>query len=428
MDKGLRPLLGVVFVAFLMTSCSGNLFTSRRDVPVMDGVIHTVNRGETVTAIARAYQISPQLLMRRNNLRETDTIYPGMQLFVPGATEMKVVRAEAVQREEIDGLYHTVQPGETLIGIARAYSMYGVTLNELQRVNNIPDASKIYVGQRLWIPRGMEVKDVDLPRVAIVSAAPLTVDYKDDPRVENIVVPKPTPTPVVKETQKTIAKQDEPIKVTDLVAASQTTKTADSTQKPVDSRQKPVKTIESPVVVKQPADEQPIIEESKEEPASKPAVQGESVTFPREVTTIGDARFQWPLKGNFKVLREFNSSFNDFNFNPGIDLGADIGTEVYAAADGVVHLVGGVTDGLGSSLGNHIIIYHGERDNKGIRTLYAHNSQNLVQQGQKVKRGEPIAKVGNTGRPSVSNGGVLHFEIRELHKPLDPRQMLPPLR
>ena len=115
--------------------------------------------------------------------------------------------------------------------------------------------------------------------------------------------------------------------------------------------------------------------------------------------------------------------------NTGIDLGAEIGTPVYAAAAGEVTFVGKITDDLGNMFGNYVLIYHGEtKSNRGIRTIYAHNSEVTVETGQKVKRGEEIGRVGNTGLPISQDGGVLHFEIREFDTPLDPEKILPSLR
>ena len=151
-----------------------------------------------------------------------------------------------------------------------------------------------------------------------------------------------------------------------------------------------------------------------------------TVEFPREVTTLGPERFQWPIKGQFSVLRPYSKSGD--NMNLGMDLGAEIGTTVCAAADGEVQLVGTPVDEMGSSFGNYIFLYHGERNKKGLRTIYAHNSENLVKKGQKVKRGDPIARVGNTGLPFKKDGGILHFRIMELADTIDPATVLPPLK
>lgn len=84
----------------------------------------------------------------------------------------------------------------------------------------------------------------------------------------------------------------------------------------------------------------------------------------------------------------------------GIDLSAPIGTLVRAPADGIVTKVEN-----DPGYGKVLVISHGY----GYSTLYAHNSKILVKVGQRVKRGEGISEVGNTGR---STGPHLHYEVR----------------
>jgi murein DD-endopeptidase MepM/ murein hydrolase activator NlpD len=84
----------------------------------------------------------------------------------------------------------------------------------------------------------------------------------------------------------------------------------------------------------------------------------------------------------------------------GIDLAGPLGTPVYATADGVVGRAG-----WASGYGNLVELEHG----KGIETRYGHLSKILVRVGQRVKRGDLIAKMGSTGR---STGSHLHYEVR----------------
>ncbi len=92
----------------------------------------------------------------------------------------------------------------------------------------------------------------------------------------------------------------------------------------------------------------------------------------------------------------------------GLDVGGPIGTVILAPADGIVK-----TSKKNYGFGNHVEIDHGY----GITTLYGHNSENIVVKGQKVKRGQPIAKIGNSG---LSTGPHLHYEIRVNGTPVDP--------
>jgi murein DD-endopeptidase MepM/ murein hydrolase activator NlpD len=92
----------------------------------------------------------------------------------------------------------------------------------------------------------------------------------------------------------------------------------------------------------------------------------------------------------------------------GVDLGAPIGTPVYAAADGVV-----IASKFGAwygGYGNHIIISHPN----GTQTLYAHLNSVDVSYGAQVAKGTAIGTVGNTGK---STGPHLHFEVRGAKNP-----------
>lgn len=95
-------------------------------------------------------------------------------------------------------------------------------------------------------------------------------------------------------------------------------------------------------------------------------------------------------------------------FHSGIDFAASYGTDVSATGDGIV-----MFSGWNAGYGRTVIISHGY----GITTLYAHNSKLLVKQGDKVKKGQAIAKVGNTGR---STGTHLHYEVKVNGKSVNP--------
>ena len=99
----------------------------------------------------------------------------------------------------------------------------------------------------------------------------------------------------------------------------------------------------------------------------------------------------------------------------GIDISLPVGEAVYAVLDGKV-----VFSGQQRGYGNVIVLEH---DNY-VMTVYAHNESNLARLGDEVKRGQPIASVGNTGN---STGPHLHFEYRVRGKALNPEQVLPPL-
>jgi murein DD-endopeptidase MepM/ murein hydrolase activator NlpD len=100
--------------------------------------------------------------------------------------------------------------------------------------------------------------------------------------------------------------------------------------------------------------------------------------------------------------------FHVRKLHTGVDLHAGMGTPIHAAAAGTV-----IFAGWRGGYGKCVIISHGG----GLATLYGHQSEILVAEGQKVKRGEVIGKVGSTG---YSTGPHLHFEVRVNGSPVDP--------
>ena len=97
-------------------------------------------------------------------------------------------------------------------------------------------------------------------------------------------------------------------------------------------------------------------------------------------------------------------------FHEGIDFTAPIGTEIYATGDGVIKTIEYSRRGYG----NMIIINHGF----GYETVYAHMSKmNNIKSGQKVKRGQVIGFVGNTGKSTAPH---LHYEVRKNGTAIDP--------
>ncbi|MFN6117514.1 MAG: M23 family metallopeptidase [Flavobacteriales bacterium] len=96
-------------------------------------------------------------------------------------------------------------------------------------------------------------------------------------------------------------------------------------------------------------------------------------------------------------------------FHAGMDFTAKQGTPIYATGDGRVTFADYATNGYG----RHVVIDHGF----GYGTLYAHLSELKVRNGQKVKRGDVIGLVGNTG---LSAGPHLHYEVHKNGQPVDP--------
>ncbi|MGB0749656.1 MAG: LysM peptidoglycan-binding domain-containing protein [Magnetospiraceae bacterium] len=121
--------------------------------------------------------------------------------------------------------------------------------------------------------------------------------------------------------------------------------------------------------------------------------------------------FRWPVSG--KLLSGYGPKKNGLR-NDGINIAAPSGTGVRAAQSGVVVYA---DDGL-KGFGKLLLIKH----DGGFMTAYAHNATLLVSKGQKVTRGQVVAKVGKSGNVTAPQ---LHFEIRKGRTPVDPLRYLP---
>jgi len=124
------------------------------------------------------------------------------------------------------------------------------------------------------------------------------------------------------------------------------------------------------------------------------------------------------VKGRVTELYGYRTDpFTDVKkHHDGMDIGAKIGADVFAAADGVVSkVVKKYKRGVG--YGKEIIIDHGD----GVTTRYAHLSKILVKKNQQVKRWDVIGLVGDTGR---STGPHLHYEVMIAGKQVDPNKFI----
>src|SRR6202167_3784470 len=120
--------------------------------------------------------------------------------------------------------------------------------------------------------------------------------------------------------------------------------------------------------------------------------------------------FRWPVRG--KVITAYGAKANG-KANDGITLAVPEGTPVKAAEDGVVAYSGNELKGYG----NLVLVRHAN----GYVTAYAHASELLVKRGDTIKRGQVIAKSGQSGEVGSPQ---LHFEIRKGSSPVDPLQFL----
>lgn len=124
---------------------------------------------------------------------------------------------------------------------------------------------------------------------------------------------------------------------------------------------------------------------------------------------------EWPTDGG-SISSRFGGRNSPWGIGStdhrGIDIANYHGADIYAAADGVV-----VFSGWNGGYGRSMEIEHGY----GIKTVYAHTSENIVVAGQYVRKGQVIGRVGNTGN---STGPHLHFEVNLNGTDVDPLRFL----
>ena len=119
---------------------------------------------------------------------------------------------------------------------------------------------------------------------------------------------------------------------------------------------------------------------------------------------------RWPLDERGFVTRRVAEGTD----HPGVDIAARRGTLIRAAGAGVVRIAG-----IDDVYGYYVVIDHGD----GIQSLYGHADTLLVEAGANVAAGQPLARVGTTGRSSAPH---LHFEVRKDGRPADPLRFVAP--
>jgi murein DD-endopeptidase MepM/ murein hydrolase activator NlpD len=358
-----------------------------KSAPIAAGATIDVATGDTLYGLAKKHSVPVNELMTVNNLT-TPTIKPGQKLVLPASRSIarapgpqkpiqraEPVRVAALPQSTQPSLTasvaapaplaaapvptnwegsHTVKPGDSLYGIARANR---TTIAQLQQVNGITDPAKVKPGTILKVPGSATSAALGGPAPAVTS------------------------------------------KVAGAVASTETPRIIQSATKPVIINSAPV---EAP---QQVAAVDPVEPATALESQAAPKSKGTEVANAAGGATAGQ-KFRWPVKG--RVIANYGPR-SDSTHNDGVNIAVPMNTEVHAAETGIVAYAGSELKGYG----NLILLRH---DN-GWVTAYAHNEEILVKRGDKVKRGQAIAKAGKTG--TVDQPQV-HFEIRQGQKPIDP--------
>jgi murein DD-endopeptidase MepM/ murein hydrolase activator NlpD len=310
----------------------------------------------------------------------------------------------------------TVAKGDSLNLIAKRH---GVTLEALQAANNLPD-TRIEAGQVLTIPEpGAPVPSKPATASAESTAKTYKVEKGDTPhgiaaklgvtekdliarnklRPENLqigqvlIVPENASAPDGRaEVATSKPKSAEPnvhvVKTTTIPAPGASAHVEGA----ADAPSTPAPVAASPEVIGGGATQVTSVDRL---PAPEPMSGGS---------------FRWPVQG--RIISAFGTK-PDGGHNDGINVAVPQGTLVKAAENGVVAYAGNELKGYG----NLVLIRHA---NNWV-SAYAHNEEILVKRGDQVRRGQIIAKAGNTGSVSQPQ---LHFELRKGSRPVDPTKYL----
>lgn len=275
---------------------------------------------------------------------------------------------------------YTVKKGDTLHSIGLEY---GYDYKEIAQTNNIQPPYIIHIGQQLKI-KSAEAKPA-LAASDNKNAADANVVITPLANLAGNTAPQPT--------QPSQAASDIP-----LLKEPKALREVYSPQALAAVGQEKAASDIGPSKAAEPA---------KMEPANPGETAKPDVTKP-EATADDDESIDWGWPVTGKII----AGFDDANSAKGIDIAGTQGQAILAAAPGKVIYSGSDLRGYGKL----VIIKH----NKTYLSVYAHNSQILVKEGQQISKGQKIAEMGNSETDRVK----LHFEIRRQGKSVDPEKYL----
>jgi murein DD-endopeptidase MepM/ murein hydrolase activator NlpD len=299
----------------------------------------------------------------------------------------------------------TVAAGETIDTIARRH---GVPASVIMQANNITAPATIYPGQRLVIPRykSPRVATAPAPRPAVPTPAPAASPPGNGS--VHVVAAGDTLSKIAHRYHKSVNE----IAKANNIQPTATLNVGDRLTIP-GAQPSPVKASASPPAA--PAKPVASAAPKEAEPAQNASVVAPTEQLDKEAAKLAEAsgavpKFRWPANG--RVIAGYGPTTNGQQ-NDGINIALPENTPVKAAEDGVVAYAGNELKGYG----NLVLVRHPN----GYVTAYAHTKELLVKRGDQVKRGQVIARSGQTGNV---NAPQLHFEIRKGASPLDPTRFL----
>jgi murein DD-endopeptidase MepM/ murein hydrolase activator NlpD len=314
----------------------------------------------------------------------------------PPAPAAQPVGGSAIGWTAVGGSPIVVAEGETLDTLS---TRYGVPTAALLKANGLSSASQVKGGMRIVVPvyhaDGHDVASAAQPKPAkkhAEEAADAGSSKAAKKRAEVVADAGSSKAAKVKDKKdKAVAKAEKPAPGAAPAPSKDAANPAVAYAEPFQPSQ----------VKKQAIDSTPT---GNVEPG---AAQTKVPLTGAQAEAAGvEPEFRWPARG--RIIQGFKSGGND-----GINISVPAGTSVRAAESGVVVYAG---DGL-KGYGNLVLIKHPN----GFVTAYGNNAELAVKRGEQVKRGQVIAKSGDTGNV---NSPQLHFELRKGSTPVDPTNYL----
>ena len=345
----------------------------------------------------------------------------GMASYSPPPARPIETTATAAPRSIASNTSYSAQDGTTIIvgtsdTVDTIAQRYNVPAREIMRVNGLPTPRNLQPGQSLVIPRAVAATPpaMSAPQTKPVQVAATGVHVVNPgetlfsiARKNNIPAAKLakannlTLTTQLKTGMKITVPGMKMAVATPAAAAAPQAKMA-ANAAPTKPGAAPVKPGAAPVVVAEAPG-------AKKESANL-ATETKEVEKEAKQDATGLPSFRWPVRG--RVIAAYGAKTSGKQ-NDGINVAVPEGTPVKAAEDGVVTYSGNELKGYG----NLVLVRH----SNGYVTAYAHASELMVKRGETIKRGQIIAKAGQTGEvPSPQ----LHFEIRQGSTPVDPSKFL----
>jgi murein DD-endopeptidase MepM/ murein hydrolase activator NlpD len=333
-----------------------------------------------------------------------ETTPPDTGDYWPQTNGQEQAEAHAEPRAQATYLTVRVHDGDTLADIAGRYS---VSRRTIARMNDLSESDGIYAGQTLKLPAGPK----QTRKAVLAEAVQPHYASWNAPGIKPTVTVQELSAPVVHRAPPAESVQAKP--KTPIVDAALTDEASDEIVKATTAKTRKKESVApTKAAVASPAKataSAPAKGESAT-PAKTASISATATAKPSEPVAKAPGEFEWPVEG--KVIARFGKDEGGAR-NDGINIAADLGTPIHAAAAGTVTYAGNEL----KSYGNLVLIKH----ENGYVTAYAHAERIAVSRGDHVDRGDVIGYAGATGDVSSPQ---LHFEIRQGVKPIDPKPLL----